>query len=83
MCIELSILVVPCSNLLNIRINFSFENIQFHLGGIMLQALSLEAQVDGALQTASASGEYFRIGMFESFLHLLLIFVEEILITKA
>ena len=83
MCVELGKFIIPCSNLFDVRINLSLKDIQLHIGGIMLQTLSLVAQVDGTLQTPGASGEYIRIGMFESLFHLLLIFVKEILVTKA
>ena len=61
MCIELSELVIPCSNLFDVGVNLSLENIQLHIGSIILQALFLVAQVDGTLQTTRASGKNFRV----------------------
>jgi len=81
-CIELSILLVPCPDFLNVHINFLLPHIKFHIWGIILQTLSFEVEVDGTLQTTSAAGDDFRISKLKSFFNLLLVFVEKIFVTE-
>lgn len=81
--IELSILHIPRLNLSDIVSNIALEQLQVHVGGVILEALSFVAKVDGALKTTGAAGESVRSSEGEGFLDVVLLFVEEILVTEA
>ena len=81
--VEQCILLISCPNLLHGLVQLGLVNIELHVGSVVLQILSLEAQIEGTLDPSGAAGDDLGISEGHSLGNVPLAFVEEILISEA
>ena len=60
--IEQGILLISRSNLFHSLVKLRFVDIELHIGSVVLQILSLEAQVERALDPSSAASDDIGLG---------------------
>jgi len=77
------ILLIPGTDLLHSPVQVGLEQLQVLVGGVVLKALALEAQVEGALDAAGPASEDIPIGEGEGLGDVALAFVKEILVSEA
>ena len=81
--VEQCILLISCPDLLHGLVQLGLVNIELHVGSVVLQILSLEAQIEGTLDPSGAAGDDLGIGEGHGLGNVPLAFVEEILISEA
>lgn len=81
--VEQCILLISCPDLLHSLVQLGLVNIELHVGSVVLQILSLEAQIKGTLDPSGAAGDDLGIGKGHGLGNVPLAFVEEILISEA
>ena len=81
--VEQCILLISCPDLLHSLVQLGLVNIELHVRSVVLQVLSLEAQIEGTLDPSGAAGDDLGIGEGHGLGNVPLAFVEEILISEA
>lgn len=81
--VEQCILLISCPDLLHGLVQLGLVNIELHVGSVVLQILSLEAQIEGTLDSSGAASNELGIGEGQGLGNVPLAFVEEILISEA
>ena len=81
--VEQCIFLISCPDLLHGLVQLGLVNIELHVGSVVLQILSLEAQIEGTLDPSGAAGDDLGIGEGHGLGNVPLAFVEEILISEA
>ena len=82
-CVQQCVFLISCPDLLDSLVQLRLVNIQLHVGSVVLQILSLEAQIEGTLDPSGAAGNDLGISKGHGLGNVPLAFVEEILVPKA
>lgn len=82
MCVQQCVFLISCPDLLDSLVQLRLVNIQLHVGSVVLQILSLEAQIEGTLDPSGPAGNDLGIGKGHGLGNVPLAFVEQILVAE-
>jgi hypothetical protein len=81
--IQLSILLIPLTNLFNVDINLLLKHIVVLIGSIILHTLLFVTEVNGTFNSTGTGSLNCGVGQFECFLDFTVFFDEKVFVSES